>query len=179
MHIWYRRFRNRTTGHRLRRLFQFYGREALRLFLQHPLTTARVVLRDTLKSVQLNVLGTYRRFSRVYKPEDPKLQALHEEQDRRDLRLRVGCSMLILPVAFGGWMFGRKKLPTGANIVFTLSIVYFPLIAGIGAGGGHRYTMPNLAFYSVYWAMAVSWVVSYLWTRWASRTRFRMRPART
>ena len=146
-------------------LYGLYRGEALGLLARHPLTTARVVAYDALVSLHLNPIDTYRRYSSIYKPEDPDLAAAQAATYDRDWPLKIAYSALVLPLAAAGWLLGRRALPAPLNVLLVLGIVYFPLVSGMTGSASYRYVIPNLLFYAVYWSLAVGLVARFVATR--------------
>jgi len=143
-------------------LYGLYRSEALGILSSHPLTTLGVVSYNGLVSLHLNPLGTYRRYSTIYKPEDPKLAAAQAAAYDRDWLIKIGYSALILPLAAAGWAFRRKALPMPVNALFVLSIVYFPMVSGASGSASYRYVIPNLVFYAVYWSLAAGLLTQFV-----------------
>ena len=148
------------TEYEFYRLSYIKQDQAKDIFLEHPSITLRFAVRNTLKSLNIDPLFTYRRFDNVYKPESAELRALQDAQHARDIPLRIAYSLLILVPAFLGWLFWRKVLPMPLNVLLTLLVLYFPAVSGWM--GSNRYNVPNLAFYSVYWAISVERLIPWL-----------------
>ncbi len=157
--------RKDLTEVELRRLYGLYRGDAARIVAEYPLTAVRVVASNSLYSLHLNPLDTYRRYSSVYKPEDPELAAAQAATYDRDWLLKFAYSALVLPLAAAGWLLGQRALPTPLNLLLVLGIVYFPLVSGMTGSASYRYVIPNLLFYAVYWSLAVGLVARFVATR--------------
>ena len=155
------------------KLSPFLRGRAIEIALDHPWTTLRVVTYRTLLGTHLDPLATYRRYDRIYKPEDPDLQAAQAAHFSSGWTLKIGYSALILPLSAFGWAFARRSIPLPVNVLFTLAIIYFALVSGaLVATSDPRYTIPNLVFYSIYWTFGITLLARL----WSTKGKVALRP---
>jgi hypothetical protein len=122
--------------------------QAQRVFLAYPIATARLAIRNTIKSLNVDPLFTYRFYSSTAEGASDGVQR------PREGALRIAYSLLILLPVAAGWLCWREALPFRMHLFLTVAMLYFPAIAGWMGWG--RYILPNLVFYSVYWSVGVT-----------------------
>jgi len=141
------------TEYGMFRVHKIAQRQALEIFADHPLITARIMAAETAGSLVLHLTYPYRWYSETYKPVSAEEGRLRELRRLRSKPPTIVYSLLImLPAAFG-WIFMRGAIPPPVNWVLVLFIVYFPATGGWLANP--RYTLPNVVPYAVYWSLFV------------------------
>ncbi|MBT6117078.1 MAG: hypothetical protein HOH66_04360 [Rhodospirillaceae bacterium] len=146
---------------------------ALAVFAEHPWLTAEVIGWHVFRATgHVNPFQLYFFYDQIYKPRDGVLDRRQTEARYSYLPWIAAYSFLVLVPVLIGWAVAtralwrirrpggiRPPIPLWLHLLLTLMILYYPAIGGWL--GNDRYILPNILPYSVYWALALTWLTAH------------------